>query len=219
MNKKIGNSDFYNMFTGIIEASGRVESILAKGSNKTFFIQSTLVPELKSDQSLSHDGVCLTVEKTTGNIYEVTAIAETISKTNLSQWQEGTMVNLERCLPIGGRLDGHLVQGHVDTGAVCVNRQNQDGSWLFRFEYPESFNKLIIEKGSIAINGISLTCFEVTGNAFTVAIIPYTFENTNIRDLQTGSIVNIEFDLIGKYVARMISLELSNHPGLRREQA
>jgi riboflavin synthase len=197
------------MFTGIIETAGVISSISEKGTNKTFQIISSLSPELKVDQSLSHDGVCLTVESVTEHTYQVTAIAETLSKSCLSQWSPGGRINLERCLQLNGRLDGHMVQGHVDTTAICVKRQNQDGSWIFRFEFPESFRNLIIEKGSVAVNGISLTCFDVTNNAFSVAIIPYTFDNTNIRDLFPESMVNIEFDLIGKYVERVLN---NQHP-------
>lgn len=197
------------MFTGIIETTGVISSISEKGTNTTFQIISSLSPELKVDQSLSHDGVCLTVESVTEHTYQVTAIDETLSKTCLSQWSPGGRINLERCLQLNGRLDGHMVQGHVDTTAICVKRQNQDGSWIFRFEFPESFRDLIIEKGSVAVNGISLTCFDVTNNAFSVAIIPYTFDNTNIRDLFPESIVNIEFDLIGKYVERVLN---NQHP-------
>ena len=193
------------MFTGIIEAIGSISSVSEEGSNKTFSISSSLTPHLRIDQSLSHDGVCLTVESVSGHNYQVTAIAETLSKTGLSTWQTGKLVNLERCLQMNGRLDGHMVQGHVDTTAVCTLRENQQGSWLFRFEFPESFKSLVIEKGSIAVNGISLTCFDVTDKEFSVAIIPYTFDNTNIRDVVPGSVVNIEFDLIGKYVERMMS--------------
>jgi riboflavin synthase len=196
------------MFTGIIEATGVISNISGEGTNKTFQIISSITPELKVDQSLSHDGVCLTVESLTEHTYQVTAIAETLSKTSLSQWRPGGRINLERCLMLNGRLDGHMVQGHVDTTAVCVNRQNQDGSWLFRFEFPGSFRNLIIEKGSIAVNGISLTCFDVTNNAFSVAIIPYTYDFTNIRDIFTDSLVNIEFDLIGKYVERQYNTAL-----------
>ncbi len=205
MNKKTGNSDFYIMFTGIIEATGVISSISTKGTNKTFRIQSTVARELKVDQSLSHDGVCLTVEEVSGDQYQVTAIEETLSKSRLNEWKTGGRVNLERCLQINGRLDGHIVQGHVDTTALCIERQDQHGSWLFRFEFPVSFTRLLIEKGSIAVNGISLTCFDVTDHRFSVAIIPYTFENTNIRELIPGASVNIEFDLIGKYVERMMS--------------
>lgn len=194
------------MFTGIIETMGIVSSISSEGSNKTFHISSSLASQLRVDQSLSHDGVCLTVESVTAEQYEVTAIAETLSKTCLSHWKPGISVNLERCLQMNGRLDGHIVQGHVDTTARCTDRQNLGGSWVFRFEFPGSFRNLIIEKGSIAVNGVSLTCFDVTDNEFSVAIIPYTFENTNIRDLVPDSFVNIEFDLIGKYVQRMINI-------------
>ena len=193
------------MFTGIIETTGSISSISAEGSNKTFRISSSLAPQLKIDQSLSHDGVCLTVESVTTDSYQVTAIAETLSKSCLSGWKIGKSINLERCLQINGRLDGHIVQGHVDCTAICMERQEKQGSWFFRFEFPDSFRNLVIEKGSIAVNGISLTCFEVTHSSFSVAIIPYTFENTNIRDLVNGSLVNIEFDLIGKYVERLYS--------------
>jgi len=188
------------MFTGIIEATGVISNISVSGTNKTFQIISGLSPELRVDQSLSHDGVCLTVESLTEHTYQVTAIAETLSKSNLSTWRPGNRINLERCLQLNGRLDGHLVQGHVDCTARCIHRENMEGSWIFRFEFPESFRTLVIEKGSIAVNGISLTCFNVSNNAFSVAIIPYTYDNTNIRDLFRDSLVNIEFDLIGKYV-------------------
>jgi riboflavin synthase len=191
------------MFTGIIEAIGRISSVQPEGSNKTFQISSALAPQLRVDQSLSHDGVCLTVESVSADHYEVTAIAETLSKTSLSQWKVGAAVNLERCLQMNGRLDGHMVQGHVDSTAICADTRNLQGSWVFRFEFPESFRNLIVEKGSVAVNGISLTCFEVSDSAFSVAIIPYTYENTNIRDLIPGSSVNVEFDLIGKYVERI----------------
>jgi len=190
------------MFTGIIEATGVISSISAEKTNRTFQIISSLSPGLKTDQSLSHDGVCLTVESVTEHTYQVTAVAETLSKTVLSNWRPGDRINLERCLPLNGRLDGHMVQGHVDSTALCLDRQDHQGSWVFRFEFPEMFRNLVIEKGSIAINGISLTCFEVTDRSFSVAIIPYTFNFTNIRDLYPGSEVNIEYDLIGKYVAR-----------------
>src|SRR5580704_2094249 len=176
------------MFTGIIEAIGSISSISEVGTNKTFRISSLLAPHLRVDQSLSHDGVCLTVESVQEGSYQVTAIAETLSKTCLSHWKPGSRINLERCLHLNGRLDGHMVQGHVDTTGICVSRQNQEGSWVFRFEIPESFRNLIIEKGSVAVNGISLTCFEVTENEFSVAIIPYTFENTNIREIVRGSV-------------------------------
>jgi riboflavin synthase len=194
------------MFTGIIEAVGIISSISKEGTNNTFRISSSLSQELHIDQSLSHDGVCLTVESVQGSSYQVTAIAETLSKTCLSHWKSGSRVNLERCLQLNGRLDGHMVQGHVDTTAICLDRQDQEGSWVFSFEFPESFRNLIIEKGSVAVNGISLTCFEVTENAFSVAVIPYTFENTNISEVVPGLRVNIEFDLIGKYIQRMMNI-------------
>ena len=190
------------MFTGIIEATGTVIGSTDQGSNRTFRIVSPLARELRVDQSLSHDGVCLTVEWASEEEYGVTAVAETLSKSCLSQWKPGTRVNLERSLPMNGRLDGHLVQGHVDTRATCLQVENQGGSWLYRFEFPESFGRLVIEKGSIAVNGISLTCFNVTQNGFSVAVIPYTYEHTNIRDLVPGSPINIEFDLVGKYILK-----------------
>jgi riboflavin synthase len=194
------------MFTGIIETTGVISTVSGIGTNKTFQIISSLAPELRVDQSLSHDGVCLTVESVTEHTYQVTAIAETLSKSILSAWRPGDRVNLERCLQLNGRLDGHLVQGHVDSPAKCVLRENVKGSWVFRFEFPESFRNLVIEKGSIAVNGISLTCFNVSHNAFSVAIIPYTYDNTNIRDLFPESMVNIEFDLIGKYIDRQYNV-------------
>jgi riboflavin synthase len=191
------------MFTGIIEATGVISTISGNGTNQTFQIISSLAPELRVDQSLAHDGVCLTVESTTEHTYQVTAIAETLSKSILADWRPGDRVNLERSLQMNGRLDGHLVQGHVDSPATCILRENLNGSWVFRFQFPESFGHLIIEKGSVAVNGVSLTCFDVSRDAFSVAIIPYTFNNTNLRDLVPGSRINIEFDLIGKYVDRM----------------
>jgi len=193
------------MFTGIIEALGSILSISGQESNKTFLMSSILARQLKVDQSLSHDGVCLTIENVEGEHYQVTAIAETLSKTNLSDWKPGNRINLERSLQIHGRLDGHMVQGHVDTTAICVDIRNNGGSRVFRFEFPDSFSNLIIEKGSVAVNGISLTCFDLSKNNFSVAIIPYTLENTNIGDLTTGSRVNIEFDLVGKYVERILN--------------
>jgi riboflavin synthase len=196
------------MFTGIIEASGTIASITVRGSNKTYWISSPLTAQLRVDQSLSHDGVCLTVEALNGDDYQVTAIAETLEKSNLGSWKEGTSINLERCLQMNGRLDGHIVQGHVDTTAICQFSKDQDGSRVFRFSYPSSFQHLVIEKGSIAVNGVSLTCFDVSLNEFSVAIIPYTLDNTNIGLLEPGIRVNIEFDIIGKYVARMIRQRL-----------
>jgi riboflavin synthase len=209
MKKKSRNSDFYRMFTGIIETLGEITSIFVKGSNKTFEITSPLASQLKVDQSLCHDGVCLTVESVAPEKYTVTAIGETLAKTCLNDWKTGGLVNLERCLQMNGRLDGHLVQGHVDTTAICIDVRDMNGSWIFTFQFPEYFGKLIIEKGSVSVNGISLTCFNVKKNAFSVAIIPYTFKHTNINRILKNSIVNIEFDMIGKYVNRLTSFHNS----------
>lgn len=191
------------MFTGIIEATGRIEEVLQAGSNRTFWLSSPISGELKIDQSVSHSGVCLTVEEIKGDRYRVTAIAETLEKTTLGSWEAGHQVNLERCLSFQGRLDGHIVQGHVDTTAVCVGKTDRNGSWEFRFQFPEQFATLVIEKGSISLNGISLTIFDVTKNEFSVAVIPYTFEHTNIKNISLNSRVNLEFDMIGKYVQRI----------------
>ena len=190
------------MFTGIVETTGTVVAVGQTGTNSTFTIESSLSHTLKTDQSVSHNGVCLTVENVANGTHTVTAIAETLSKTNLGHWQAGTTVNLERCVPMNGRLDGHLVQGHVDATATCESVSNQDGSWLFTFSYPQQFAHLIIEKGSICLNGISLTVFNLVDNRFSVAIIPYTFAHTNMQHLQAGHTVNIEFDMVGKYLAR-----------------
>lgn len=195
------------MFTGIIEQMGVVESIAKKGTNFTYTVRASMAPELKVDQSLAHDGVCLTVEKINGNQYEVTAIEETIRKTNLLGWVVGKKINLERCMQMNGRLDGHIVQGHVDCTATCIAAITLDGSWEYRFEFDASFAQLIIEKGSVAVNGTSLTCFNVSENAFTVAIIPYTYAHTSIHQLHLGDKVNIEFDLLGKYVQRAIAVK------------
>ena len=158
-------------------------------------------------QSVSHNGVCLTVEEVKEGRHRVTAIEETLLKTNLATWQKGGLVNLERCLLMNGRLDGHIVQGHVDTTATCLERQDLGGSWQFRLEFPKKFAALVIEKGSISLNGISLTIFNVKKTKFDVAIIPYTFEHTNIQSLMPGGQVNLEFDMIGKYIARKNSLK------------
>lgn len=194
------------MFTGIIEKTGTIEEVLSHGDNRSFRVSSPLYSELKVDQSLSHDGVCLTIENLHNGLHQVTAVAETLSKTNLGQWQKGTIINLERCMQLNGRLDGHFVQGHVDTTAECMDIVNRNGSWEYRFRFPEKFAKLIIEKGSITVNGISLTLFNISNSAFTVAIIPYTYEHTNLKVLAKGSLVNIEFDMIGKYVNRIQDL-------------
>lgn len=194
------------MFTGIVETQGIIKKILEKGGNKTFWIKSPVSQKLKNDQSVAHDGVCLTVEKVKNNSHRVTAIDETLSKSTLANWQVGNTVNLERCLKLDARLDGHLVQGHVDAIGTCINKEEKEGSWLFSFQFPEKFSELIIEKGSIAINGISLTVFNVSVNTFDVAIIPFTFENSNIKSIESGHNVNLEFDMIGKYINRKLSL-------------
>lgn len=195
------------MFTGIVESTGIVKEVISNGSNRTFWIESPISQQLKVDQSVSHSGVCLTVEDLNSNSHRVTAIKETLKKTNLGDWSAGTNVNLERSLQLGDRLDGHIVQGHVDAVAICKNVIEKNGSWEYTFEFPKKFASLIIEKGSIAINGISLTAFSVKVKNFTVAIIPYTFEHTNINKVTKGTIVNLEFDMIGKYLLRKLSLK------------
>lgn len=194
------------MFTGIIETIGIVEAVMQEGTNKIFTIASGISSTLQPDQSVSHDGVCMTVTSVNENTHTVTAIAETLSKTCLATWQRGRRVNLERCLQINGRLDGHFVQGHADTTAQCIAKVDSNGSWLFTFETDRKFRNLIVEKGSISINGISLTIFDITENRFSVAIIPYTYDHTNIADVEIGGMVNIEFDIIGKYILRSQNL-------------
>jgi len=194
------------MFTGIIETTATVADIIPNGSNLHFIMESNVTHELKIDQSVAHNGVCLTVVAITGNQYKVTAVAETILKTNTGNWQKGDIVNLERSLKVGDRLDGHFVQGHVDAVATCIEKQTLDGSWLFRFKFPAEYGSLVIEKGSICINGVSLTVFNVGKDECTVTIIPYTYEHTNFNRIETDSIVNIEFDVLGKYLLRKIAL-------------
>ncbi|OYW18379.1 MAG: riboflavin synthase [Sphingobacteriales bacterium 12-47-4] len=194
------------MLTGIIEKQGIIKQVLEKGGNRSFWIESPLSPKLKVDQSVSHDGVCLTVEEVKSGKHRVTAIAETLSKTTLGSWEKGKKVNLERCLKMNGRLDGHFVQGHVDGRGTCTLREEKDGSWLYRFQFDPAFAALVIEKGSITINGISLTAFQVSRDQFEVAIIPFTFKHTNISDVNPGDTVNLEFDVIGKYMLRRIEL-------------
>lgn len=190
------------MFTGIIECMATVTGIVQDGSNTHFTINSPITAELKVDQSVAHNGVCLTVTAVNGNTYNVTAVAETLAKTNLAAWKAGDKVNIERSLKIGDRLDGHFVQGHVDATAECIEKQTLEGSWLFRFRFLKQFAALVIEKGSVCINGVSLTVFNVGKDEFTVTIIPYTYNHTNFHSLASGSIVNIEFDVLGKYFAR-----------------
>lgn len=194
------------MFTGIIETTGTIEKIIASGTNKTFWIKSSISSELKVDQSVSHNGVCLTVEAVNADVYQLTAIEETLLKTNLNNWKEGDTINIERCLQMNGRLDGHIVQGHVDTTATCILAEEKDGSWEYNFNIDKQFASLIIEKGSISLNGISLTIFNVKEDGFSVAIIPYTYTHTNMQYLKKGDTVNIEFDMIGKYVNRIQQL-------------
>lgn len=192
------------MFTGIIEAQGQVRDIKTEGTNKHFFLTCPFVKELKIDQSLAHNGVCLTVVEISEDQYQVTAIDETLQKTSLNDLQVGDLVNLERCMTANGRFDGHVVQGHVDQTAVCTQVLDQNGSWLFTFRYDADSGNITVEKGSICVNGISLTVVDSQPDAFSVAIIPYTFEHTNLKHVQPGTRVNLEFDIIGKYVARLL---------------
>ena len=191
------------MFTGIIESKGKVIAMDKQGTNVTFTIESSIAKELKVDQSVAHDGVCLTVVEVDGNQYKVTAIEETLKRSNLGSWEKGHAVNQERCMLNNGRFDGHIVQGHVDQKGEVVSVEEKDGSWLFRIKYPDT-EHVMVEKGSITVNGISLTCFDCHDNGFSVAIIPYTFENTNLGTLNPGDSVNLEFDIVGKYVQKMI---------------
>ncbi len=192
------------MFTGIVEATGKVIARNEEGANVHFRISASFIAELKVDQSISHNGVCLTVTEINETNYSVTAIAETLKRSNLGQLVPGDFINLERCMKIGDRLDGHLVQGHVDTTADCIKIQNENGSWLFRFRY-DSKSGLTVSKGSICINGVSLTVVDSLTGEFSVAIIPFTFEHTNFSSLKVGDQVNLEFDIVGKYVAELIN--------------
>lgn len=194
------------MFTGIIETLGVIENIKKSDTNLQITIKSSITPELKIDQSVSHNGICLTVVALEANSYSVTAIDETIQKTNMASWKISDSVNLERAMKLGDRLDGHIVQGHVDQIGVCSNIEDLNGSWRFTFKYDQNLNNLTIEKGSITINGVSLTVVNSKTNEFSVAIIPYTFENTNFNTFEIGTLVNLEFDVIGKYVARLQSM-------------
>lgn len=190
------------MFTGIIEATGTVKQVLQQGSNVEFTLECPFTHELKPDQSVAHNGVCLTVTAIEGTAYRVTAVDETLAKTNLGAWQPGDEINLERCLRVGDRLDGHFVQGHADTIGVCTHKEVLEGSWLFKFSFPKQFAALVVEKGSVSLNGVSLTVFNVTNNSFTVTIIPYTYGHTNFHLLEVDDTVNIEFDIFGKYLLR-----------------
>lgn len=195
------------MFTGIIESIGKVVEIASQGSNKTFWIESSLFSELKIDQSLSHNGVCLTIEDLKHGLYKVTAVQETLQKTSLNLWELNTVINLERSLLPSSRLDGHFVQGHVDGLGACKKIKSLDGSWEVEIEFEKKFAGFIIEKGSICINGVSLTAFDLKKKSFKVAIIPYTWEHTTLNSIQKGDQLNLEFDIIGKYISRKLSLE------------
>lgn len=193
------------MFTGIIETVGTVKEITAEGTNLHFTINSTISKELKIDQSISHNGVCLTVVQVDGDQHIVTAVHETLKKTTLGNLNVGDQVNLERCTRVGGRLDGHIVQGHVDQKAVCIEKKDEKGSWLFTFQYDPSLGNITVEKGSISINGVSLTVFDSKEDRFTVTIIPYTYEHTSFNQIDVNTEVNLEFDIVGKYVARLLA--------------
>jgi riboflavin synthase len=193
------------MFTGIIETFGTVKSRVEEGTNLHYTIESALSHELKIDQSVAHNGVCLTVVGLTETTHTVTAIQETLEKSNLIYLKEGMKVNLERCMQMNGRLDGHIVQGHVDQTAICILRKEMDGSWEYRFRYDSSKGNVTVEKGSVCVNGISLTVVNSEADEFSVFIIPYTYEFTNLHEVEEGSTVNLEFDIIGKYVARLLN--------------
>jgi len=194
------------MFTGIIETQGTITQIVKDNDNINITIGSSITNELKIDQSVAHDGVCLTVVAIENDTYTVTAIKETLDKTNLKDWTKDGIVNLERAMKLGDRLDGHIVQGHVDQTGICKSVENANGSWYFTFGYDKGPSNITIEKGSITVNGVSLTVVNSKDNEFSVAIIPYTFEHTNFKNIKAGTIVNLEFDVIGKYVARLHGL-------------
>ena len=194
------------MFTGIVEEVGKIKNLIKEGTNLHIEVEAKMTPELKIDQSVSHNGVCLTVVSIKEHSYMVTAIQETLNKTNLDSLSTGDLVNLERGMKLGDRLDGHIVQGHVDQTAKCINVKNIDGSWQFTFEYDPKLNNITIEKGSVTISGVSLTVVNSERNSFSVAIIPYTFKNTIFKKIEKGTTVNLEFDVIGKYVKRITEL-------------
>ena len=190
------------MFTGIIETMGELVKLEKDQTNLHFHIRSALAKELKIDQSLAHDGVCLTVVDIQDDVYTVTAVHETLQKSALGMWAVGQKINLERAMKLGDRLDGHLVQGHVDDTGKCIEIENQRGSWLYKFKFSRNNSNLTIEKGSLCINGTSLTIFNVSENTFCVTVIPYTYEHTNFHQLNVGDLVNLEFDMIGKYILK-----------------
>ena len=193
------------MFTGIIETLGRVAALRHEQGNLHITVESVIASELKIDQSVAHNGVCLTVIALADGLHTVTAIEETLNKTNLGSLNAGDLVNLERCMQMNARLDGHIVQGHVDQTAVCTAFKGLDGSWEYTFAYDEAPGNVTVEKGSICVNGISLTVVNSQPGSFSVAIIPYTFEHTNLQQVRVGSVVNLEFDIIGKYVAKLMN--------------
>lgn len=196
------------MFTGIIETLGTIQEIKKEKDNINFTIDSTITTELKIDQSVAHNGICLTVVAIEDTRYTVTAINETVQKTNIGSWAVSDCVNLERAMKLGDRLDGHIVQGHVDQIGVCVEAKETNGSWLYTFEYDPTLNNLTIEKGSITVNGVSLTVVNSEKNQFSVAIIPYTHEHTNFKNFVVGTKINLEFDMIGKYVSKLYAHKL-----------
>ena len=192
------------MFTGIIEATGKATAITHDQGNLELWVSSPISSELKIDQSVSHNGICLTVVELREGQHRVTAIDETLRKTNLGQLKTGDVINIERCMAANGRFDGHIVQGHVDQTGECISVTDDNGSWLYEFRYKPSPQNMIVEKGSICINGISLTAFDAVDDRFKVAIIPYTYEHTNIHSVKAGTLVNLEFDIVGKYIARLM---------------
>jgi riboflavin synthase len=193
------------MFTGIIETLGVIHQIEKEEDNLHITVDATITPELKIDQSVAHNGICLTVVAIDSGFYTLTAIGETINKTTISNWKKGDVINLERAMKLGDRLDGHIVQGHVDQIATCISVDETNGSWLYTFQYDESLQNITIEKGSITVNGVSLTVVNSKKNEFSVAIIPYTYENTNFNTFEVGTKVNLEFDVIGKYVSKLFA--------------
>ncbi len=194
------------MFTGIIETLGTIKDLRKEGENIHITLSSSVTHELKIDQSVSHNGVCLTVVGISNDQYTVTAIKESIDKTNIGEWKIGDQVNLERAMRLGDRLDGHIVQGHVDQTGTCISIEEADGSWYYTFEYDPKLSNITIEKGSITVNGVSLTVVNSQKNTFSVAIIPYTYEHTNFKNFEVGTKINLEFDVIGKYVSRLHQL-------------
>ena len=198
------------MFTGIVESLGKITNINLEEGNVDFTIKSSISKELKIDQSVSHNGVCLTVVDVKNDTHTVTAVKETLDKSSLKNFNEGDSINLERAMKLGERLDGHMVQGHVDGVAKCIEVNLNEGSWIYKFEFDKNWQSLLIEKGSVCINGVSLTVFGINDNTFCVTIIPYTFENTSFKELKPGDLVNIEFDMVGKYLSRFYQLKNNN---------